>query len=103
MRQWAALFGGHILPGPIWLFRPETDLMAYGKSVRKLAAFQPQVRLVLGAHYVPVAPPCVLGELMVAFEKVQAAQVQYRPAGECKVIYAVGSITFLMKSPTSAR
>lgn len=98
------LFSGDTYyPGPIWLFRPETDLVAYGKSVRRLAALQPQVRLVLGAHNVPVAPPEVLGELAAAFEKVQAGQVHYKAAGEGKVTYEVGEIRFLMKSPTSAR
>jgi glyoxylase-like metal-dependent hydrolase (beta-lactamase superfamily II) len=98
------LFSGDTYyPGPIWLFRPETDLVAYGKSVRRLAALQPQVRLVLGAHNVPVAPLEVLGELAAAFEKVQAGQVHYKPAGVGKVTYEVGEVTFLMKSPTSAR
>jgi len=98
------LFSGDTYyPGPIWLYRPETDLVAYGKSVQRLAVLQPQVRLVLGAHNVPVAPPQVLGQLAAAFEKVQAGRVQYKPAGEGKVTYDVGSITFLMKSPTSAR
>jgi len=98
------LFSGDTYyPGPIWLFRPETDLVAYGKSVRRLAALQPQVRLVLGAHNVPVAPPEVLGELAAAFEKVQAGQVQYKSAGEGKITYQVGSIEFLVKPPTSAR
>jgi glyoxylase-like metal-dependent hydrolase (beta-lactamase superfamily II) len=98
------LFSGDTYyPGPIWLFRPETDLVAYRKSMQRLAALQPQVRLVFGAHNIPVASPKVLGELAAAFDKVQAGQVQCRPAGEGKVVYEVGSITFLMKSPTSAR
>ena len=98
------LFSGDTYyPGPIWLFRPETDLVAYGKSVQRLAALQPQVRLVLGSHNVPVAPPEVLGDLAAAFEKVKAWQVHYKPAGEGRVTYEVGEITFLMKSPSSAR
>jgi glyoxylase-like metal-dependent hydrolase (beta-lactamase superfamily II) len=98
------LFAGDTYcPGPIWLYRLETDLKAYGNSVRKLAALQPQVRLVLSAHYVPVAPPDVLGELAAAFEKVQAGQVHYKPAGEGKVTYEVGSVEFLMKSPVKDR
>jgi glyoxylase-like metal-dependent hydrolase (beta-lactamase superfamily II) len=98
------LFSGDTyIPGPIWLFRPETDLVAYGKSVRRLAALQPQVRLVLGAHNAPVAPPEVLGRLAEAFEKVQVGQVHYKPAGEGKVTYEVGSIVFLMKSPVNDR
>ena len=39
--------------------------MAYGNSVRRPAAMQPQVKVVLGAHNVSVAPPDVLGELAV--------------------------------------
>ena len=98
------LFSGDTYyPGPIWLFRPETDVVAYGRSVRRLATLQPQVKLILGAHNVPLAPPDVLGDLAAAFEKVQAGQVHYKPAGEGKVTYEVGEITFLMKSPTSAR
>lgn len=98
------LFSGDTYyPAPIWLYRPETDLVAYGKSVRRLATLQSQVRLVLGAHNVPVAPPEVLGELVAAFKKVQAGQAHYRPAGEGKVIYEVGDISFLMKPPVIAR
>lgn len=103
-RAYGLLFSGDTYyPGPIWLYRPETDLIAYCNSVRKLAALQPQVRLVLGAHNVPVASPKVLGELAAAFEKVQAGHAQYRPAGEGKVIYEMGDITFLMKSPDNDR
>ena len=98
------LFSGDTYyPGPIWLYRPETDLIAYGKSVRRLVTLQPQVKLVLGSHNVPVAPPEVLGELAAAFEKVQAGQVQYKSAGEGKVTFQVGSIEFLMKPPSSNR
>jgi glyoxylase-like metal-dependent hydrolase (beta-lactamase superfamily II) len=98
------LFSGDTYyPGPIWLYRPETDLAAYGKSVRRLATLQLQVRLVLGAHNVPVAPPSVLSELVSAFEKVQAGQVHYRPAGDGKVVYDVANISFLMKPPANAR
>jgi len=98
------LFSGDTYyPGPIWLFRPETDLVAYGKSVRRLAALQPQVRVVLGAHNVPVAPPGILSELAAAFEKVQAGQVHHTPAGEGKVIYQVANISFLMKPPPNAQ
>ncbi|QNI31993.1 MBL fold metallo-hydrolase [Alloacidobacterium dinghuense] len=98
------LFSGDTYyPGPIWLYRPETDLVAYGNSVRRLAALQPQVKVVLGAHNVPVAPPEVLGELAAAFDKVQAGQVHYKAAGEGKATYEVGGITFLMKPPVIAR
>lgn len=90
--------GDTYYPGTVWIYRPETNLAAYGKSVRRLAALEPQVKLVLGAHNVPVAPPSALGELAAAFEKVQRHEVQPKPAGPGKVIYAVGDISFLMKA-----
>ena len=49
--------GDTYYPAPIWLYRPETDLDAYVASVKRLAALAPELRLVLGAHNVPVTPP----------------------------------------------
>ncbi len=89
--------GDTYYPGTIWLYRPETDLTAYGRSVRRIAALQPKVKIVLGSHDVPVAPPAVLGELAAAFAKVQAGDVRSMPAGPGKVIYRVGDISFLMR------
>lgn len=93
------LTGDTFYPGTIWLYRPETDLAAYDRSIRRLAALAPQVKLVLGAHNVPVASPAVLQELVVAFEKVRAGTVAAVPAGAGKVIYKVGEISFLMRTP----
>ena len=91
--------GDTYYPGTIWIYRPETDLVAYGNSVRKVAALQGQVKLVLGAHNVPTAPPTVLGRLADAFAEVQAGKVRPKPAGKGKVIYQVGDISFLMRPP----
>jgi glyoxylase-like metal-dependent hydrolase (beta-lactamase superfamily II) len=89
--------GDTYYPGPIWIYRPETDLAAYGNSVHRLAALAPQVKIVLGAHNVPVASPSVLPELAAAFDRVRASQVQPTPARDGKVIYKVGAISFLMR------
>jgi glyoxylase-like metal-dependent hydrolase (beta-lactamase superfamily II) len=91
--------GDTYYPGTIWLYRPETDLAAYDRSVRRLAALAPQVKLVLGSHNVPVASPTVLPQLVVAFETVMAHKVPPVPAGSKKVIYTVGEISFLMRAP----
>ena len=90
--------GDTYYPGTIWIYRPETDLVAYGRSVCKLAALQGQVKLVLGAHNVPTAPAAVLGQLADAFAEVQAGKVRPKPAGKGKVIFQVGNISFLMRS-----
>jgi glyoxylase-like metal-dependent hydrolase (beta-lactamase superfamily II) len=89
--------GDTYYPGPIWLYRPETDLDAYGASIRRLAALAPQVKTVLGAHNVPVAPPSVLPRLITAFDAVRAGKIPATPASAGKVIYKVDDISFLMQ------
>jgi glyoxylase-like metal-dependent hydrolase (beta-lactamase superfamily II) len=92
--------GDTYYPATIWLYRPETDLRAYDASIRRLAAFAPQVKLVLGAHNVPVAPPSVLPGLVTAFEQVRTGKVPPTPDSPGKVIYRVGGFSFLMR-PTN--
>jgi len=89
--------GDTYYPATIWLYRPETDLRAYDASIRRLAAFAPQVKLVLGAHNVPVAPPSVLPGLVTAFEQVRTGKVPPTPDSPGRVIYRVGGFSFLMR------
>ena len=91
--------GNTYYPAPIWLFRPETDLNAYAASIRRLAALAPEVKLVLGAHNIPVASAAVLPRLVSAFDAVRAGKVEGRPAPGGKVLYTVNGITFLMRAP----
>lgn len=91
--------GDTYYPAPIWLFRPETDLDAYAASIRRLAALAPQVRLVLGAHDIPVASPTILPRLVSAFDIVRAGKVSPTPESPGKVLYKVDDISFLMRAP----
>ena len=91
--------GDTYYPAPIWLYRPETDLDAYGKSIRRLAALAPKLKLVLGAHNVPVASPEVLPRLVTAFDEVRAGKVKPEPELPGKVLYKVDGFAFLMKVP----
>ena len=93
--------GDTYYPAPIWLFRPETDLDAYAKSIRRLAALAPRVKMVLGAHNIPVASPTVLPRLVAAFDAVQAGKVLPTPDSPGKVLYKVDDISFLMRAPTA--
>lgn len=93
--------GDTYYPAPIWLFRPETDLDAYAASIRRLAALAPQVKVVIGAHNIPVASPAVLARLVVAFDEVRAGKIQPSPDSPGKVLYKVGDISFLMRDPTA--
>ena len=91
--------GDTYYPAPIWLFRPETDLDAYAASIRRLAALAPQIKLVLGAHNIPVASPTVLPRLVAAFDEVRAGKIKPTPDSPGKVLYKVGDISFLMRAP----
>jgi len=95
--------GDTYYPAPIWLYRPETDLDAYAASIRRMAALAPQVKLVLGAHNIPVASPAVLARLVAAFDAVRAGKVRAEADSAGKVLYKVGEITFLMRAPAAAR
>src|SRR5580700_1298982 len=93
--------GDTYYPAPIWLFRPETDFDAYAASIRRLAALAPQVKVVLGAHNIPVASPAVLPRLVAAFDAVRAGKVQPSPDSSGKVLYKVDDISFLMNAPAA--
>jgi glyoxylase-like metal-dependent hydrolase (beta-lactamase superfamily II) len=94
--------GDTFYPGEIWLYRPETDLPEYLASVRKLAAMTPQIKLVLGAHNVPVAQPSILPQLDVAIYSVLAGKVQPKSVNGDQAIYQVSEISFRMRHPLPA-
>jgi glyoxylase-like metal-dependent hydrolase (beta-lactamase superfamily II) len=94
--------GDTYYPGPIYLFGPETDLDAYGASIQRLAALAPRLKMVLGAHNAPVAPPSVLPRLLSAFEAVRSGKIAPAPASSGKITYKVGDISFLMSSSAPA-
>ena len=91
--------GDTYYPATIWLYRPETDFAAYDASLRRLAALAPQVKIVLGAHNIPVASPSVLPRLVTAFEAVRAGKVRPTPAAPGEVIYSVDGFSFRMRAP----
>jgi len=90
--------GDTYYPAPIWLYRPETDLAAYERSLRRLVALTPQVNLLLTSHNIPAAAPAVLSTVLDAFLAVRAGKVTPVIRGE-DAIYAVNSVTFRMHAP----
>ena len=79
--------GDTYYPAPIWLYRPETDMDAYVASVKRLAALAPQVKMVLGAHNIPVADPAVLPKLVDAILAVRAGKGDVKAEGAGKAIH----------------
>jgi len=63
--------GDTFYPGPIYLFVPETNFAAYSRSVTRLSALAPHVKLLLPAHNVPVAEPIFLKRLADAVVDVE--------------------------------
>jgi len=97
-RENGLLFTGDTYyPAPIWLYRPETDLAAYAKSIEQLAALAPEVNTVLGAHNIPVAPPTVLPALVQAFADLQAGKATCKPEGTGKKMCTVDKFSFLLR------
>ena len=91
--------GDDFYAGPIWLYRPETDLDAYIHSVERIAALAPQLHMVLPSHNVPVGEPSQLPKLVVAIKKVRAGIVKPVSVGDGKVHYSVDGFVFLMTAP----
>jgi glyoxylase-like metal-dependent hydrolase (beta-lactamase superfamily II) len=91
--------GDTFYDAPIWLYRPETNLDAYVRSVERIAALAPQLKLLLPSHNVPVANPSRLPKLLVAIKKVRAGALQPVAAGEGKVTFSVNGFVFLMAAP----
>jgi glyoxylase-like metal-dependent hydrolase (beta-lactamase superfamily II) len=81
--------------GPIYLFRPETDLDAYVASVKKLAAMVPRLQLLLPAHNTPVADPGYLPKVVTAMQQVRRGEVKSVPK-DGKREYVFDGFSFLM-------
>ena len=88
--------GDTFYPGPIFLYRPETNLNDYVASVKKLAAMSPRLKLLLPAHNLPVARPSYLPEVVRAIEQVRSGQVKSVPR-DGKQEYKFKGFSFLMK------
>ncbi len=90
--------GDTYYPAPIWLFRPETDMDAYVASVKRIAALAPQLKLVLGAHNIPVAEPAVLPRLVTAIEAVRSGKGTSKPEGAGREIRSIDGFSFLLRA-----
>jgi glyoxylase-like metal-dependent hydrolase (beta-lactamase superfamily II) len=82
--------------GPIYLYRPETDLDAYTASMKKLAAMVPHLQLLLPAHNTPVADPSYLPKVVIAMQQVRRGEL--KPViTDGKHEYVFEGFSFLMR------
>ena len=98
-REHGLLFTGDTYyPAPIYLFGRETNLDAYGTSIRRLAELAPRIQTVLGAHNIPVAPPSVLPQLVTAFDAIRAGKIKATTPSSGRIKYELDGFTFLMRA-----
>jgi len=92
--------GDTYYPAAIWLYRPETDMDAYVASAKRLAALAPQIKIVLGAHNVPVAHPDVLPKLVDAIQAVRSGKGDVKAEGAGKAMHTFQGFKFLLAAPS---
>jgi glyoxylase-like metal-dependent hydrolase (beta-lactamase superfamily II) len=87
--------GDTFYAGPIYLYRPETDLDAYVASVKQLSALVPRLDLLLPAHNEPVAEPSVLPRVVDAMQQVREGKTKSVPK-DGKREFVFDGFSFLM-------
>lgn len=89
--------GDSFYEGPIWLFFPETDLVAYQKSVAKLASLVPELKAVFPAHNTAKADPALLIDLRENLDRVLAGKVEPAPVPDGNVEFRFAGFSLLMR------
>lgn len=92
------LFAGDAFyQGPILLYRPETNLKDYVRSLQKLAKISDRVDLVLPGHNVPNVPSKLLMKAAKAMEQVMDGKVQGKISDpEQYLEYSFGEFSFVI-------
>jgi len=88
--------GDTFYPGPIFLYRPETDLKAYSASLAKLNELAPHLKLLLPAHNVAGTPEGYLPRANQAFLRLMRVTITPIPR-DGKVEYQFRGFSFLLK------
>jgi len=89
--------GDSFYAGPIWLYFPETDLIAYRKSLARLVDLVPQLTALFPAHNTPKAQPSMLLETQKAFELILQGKAKPVPTWEGVVTFEFEGFGFLMR------
>jgi hypothetical protein len=70
--------GDTFYPDEIWLWWPETDLEAYQKSIQRIAALAPSLKILRPAHSAPEADPAMLAKVAQALPQARSGKMQYK-------------------------
>lgn len=88
--------GDTFYEGPIFLFAEGTDLLAYEKSIAKLAKMASQLKRVFPSHNNPISQPERLIELKTNFIKMKSSQVKPTDAGSNLLLFQFPYFNFLI-------
>jgi glyoxylase-like metal-dependent hydrolase (beta-lactamase superfamily II) len=83
--------------GRIFLMDPQTELLAYDRSMKRIASLAPQLKLLLPAHNEPVASPSVLPALVAAYDEVLAGHIVPKLDEDGASLYTAGTFRFLIR------
>jgi glyoxylase-like metal-dependent hydrolase (beta-lactamase superfamily II) len=70
--------GDTFYPDEIWLWWPETDLDAYQKSIQRIAALAPSLKILRPAHAAPEADPALLAKVALALPQARSGTMPYK-------------------------
>jgi glyoxylase-like metal-dependent hydrolase (beta-lactamase superfamily II) len=70
--------GDTFYPDELWLWWPETDLDAYQKSIERIAAMAPSLRILRPAHAAPEADPALLAKVVQALPEARSGKMPYK-------------------------
>ena len=90
------LIGDTFYLGPVFLYRPETDLAAYILSLKKLSVYAARAQTVLPAHNTPVIQPGYIPRAAISIQDVLHNRAQGRPRYG-KIEYEFKGYSFLLK------
>ena len=89
--------GDTFYEGPIWLFDERTDLVAYEKSIRKLASIAPGLQKVFPSHNLPVADPRELIVAKNAFIEIKKGVKTGKINDDGTELFDCGRFSYLIK------
>lgn len=89
--------GDSFYEGPIWLFFPETDLVAYQESVAKIASLAPNLTAVFPGHNTPKADPALLVQLRDKLDQVLEGLIEPVSSSDGNVEFRFGGFSLLMR------
>jgi len=90
--------GDSYYKGPIWLFAPETDLLAYQKTLERLTKLVPELKALHGAHNEPFSQPEELIKLRNAFKSVISGQAVPQEVNAAQARYEFETFELLLQA-----